>query len=89
MNWRTEDCGLTSDIRLPTSDFCLLTSGFRLSGGEQFIGESRNIGALAGVLDGDAQNTPNFVQVQKRILIQVAGLGDLGGLEFECNVSVS
>ena len=58
-------------------------SGFWLSGGDKFVGESRDIGALAGVLDGDTQDAPDFVQVQKRVLIQVAGLGNLGGLEFD------
>jgi len=53
------------------------------SGDDLLVGKARNVGALAGVLDGDAQNTPGLVHIQKRVLIQVAGLGDLGGLEFD------
>lgn len=56
---------------------------FLKSGGHLFVGELRNIGALAGMFDGDAQNIPGLVHIQKRVLIQVAGLGHLGGLEFD------
>jgi hypothetical protein len=58
--------------------------GQQHSGGNLFEGKTRDVGALAGVFDGDAQDAATFVHIEQRVLIQVARLGD--GIGFELDV---
>ena len=55
----------------------------QLSSGNLLEGEARNVGPLAGVFDGDAQDAAVFVHVEQRVLVQVARLGDVVGLELD------
>ena len=43
-------------------------------------GEARDVGAVAGVLDGQAQDAPVLIHVQQRVLVQVARLRRVTGL---------
>jgi hypothetical protein len=58
-------------------------STFQPSGGNLLKGKARDVGALAGVVDGDAQDAAVFVHVEQRVLIQVACLGDVVGFELD------
>ena len=42
------------------------------SGGDLLKGKARDVGALASMFDGDAQDASVFVHVKHRVLIQVA-----------------
>lgn len=48
-----------------------------------FKREVRNIGPLAGVLNGDAADVSIAVEIKQGVLIQVLGFADLGGLELD------
>jgi hypothetical protein len=43
----------------------------------------RDIGALTGVFDGNAQDAAILVNIEQRVLIQVARFGDLRGFELD------
>jgi hypothetical protein len=43
----------------------------------------RDIGALTGVFDGNAQDAAILVNIEQRVLIQVARFGDLSGFELD------
>ncbi len=58
-------------------------SAFQPSGGNLLKGKVRNVGALASMFDGDAQDAAVFVHVEQRVLIQVARLGDVVGFELD------
>ncbi len=47
-------------------------------GRDLLVGEARNLGAVAGMLDRDAANLPVSVEIKKSVLIQVFGLNNLG-----------
>ena len=70
--WRTPKPATRNEMKIT----------FQPSGGNLLKGKARDVGALAGVLDGDAQDAALLVHVQQRVLIQVAGLGDVVGLEL-------
>ena len=48
-----------------------------------FKREVRNIGPLAGVLNGDAADVSIAVEIKQGVLIQVLGFADLGRLELD------
>lgn len=61
----------------------VLKSALQRSGGNLLKGEARNVGPLAGVFDGDAQDAAVAVHVQQCVLVQVARFGHGVGLELD------
>ena len=51
--------------------------------GDLFVREVRDVGAVFGVLDGDAANVALLVQIQERVLIQIFGFSNVGGTELD------
>jgi len=56
---------------------------FQPSGGNLLKGEARNVGPLAGVFDGDAQDAAALSTSSSVFFIQVARLGHGVGLELD------
>ena len=48
-----------------------------------FEREVRNVGSLAGVLDGNAANVSFAVEIEQDIFVQVLGFADLSGFELD------
>lgn len=60
-----------------------MAHGHRRLGGHLLVGEPRDVCALAGVFDCNPANVAISVNVQKRVLVQVPGLGNLGFLKLD------
>ena len=60
----------------------LFTQPLACLGCDLFVGEAWNIGTLPRVLDRNAADVAVAIHIQKSILVQVLGLGDLGCLEL-------
>src|SRR5512140_681380 len=53
------------------------------SGGNLLEREARDVGALAGVLDGQAQDAPGLIHVEQRVFVQVALFGHVAVFELD------
>src|SRR5213593_4091547 len=51
--------------------------------GNLLVRKPWNIGALAGVLDGNPANVAVSVNIQQSVLVQIPGLGDLGFFKLD------
>jgi hypothetical protein len=55
----------------------------RMLGCDLFIGETRNVCTLTGVLDSDGADVAGLVEIQNSVLIQILRFGYFGSLELD------